>query len=258
MGSLFATLSTSSNSLAAFERALTVTQNNVSNVSTAGYAAQNVGFESTVDVGNTGGVAALTSSSRDAYADESVRREVSKQGTADQLTTTLTGVNGLFDITGTSGVSASLTQLLNGFSALSVTPDDPSARQNVITGAQAVASGFQQLAKSLGAASSDAETAIRSNVAQVNALARQIQGYNVERQRSGAGDAGLEAKLSGALESLSQIANISASTAPDGTTTVLLAGQTPLVIGSQAFAIQSALAPPERWRRRIRAVCRRS
>ena len=202
-----------------------------------------MGFESTVDVGNTGGVAALTSSSRDAYADESVRREVSKQGTADQLTTTLTGVNGLFDITGTSGVSASLTQLLNGFSALSVTPDDPSARQNVITGAQAVASGFQQLAKSLGAASSDAETAIRSNVAQVNALARQIQGYNVERQRSGAGDAGLEAKLSGALESLSQIANISASTAPDGTTTVLLAGQTPLVIGSQAFAIQSALAP---------------
>jgi flagellar hook-associated protein 1 FlgK len=246
MSSLFATLSTSSGSLAAFTRALDVTQNNISNASTAGYAAQNVNFESLafdLNTGTSGGTTARVTSTRDAYADESVRREVSKQGTADQLTTNLTNVNRLFDVSGSTGVSGGLTQLFNSFSALSVTPNDPSARQNVITGAQAVASGFQQLAASLGTASSDAATAIQSNVSQVNALAQQIQGYNAERQQGGAGDAGLEAKLSAALENLSQITNISASTASDGTTTVLLGGQTPLVIGAQAFSIDSTLAP---------------
>ncbi|MCU1260589.1 MAG: flagellar hook-associated protein FlgK, partial [Bryobacterales bacterium] len=74
-------------------------------------------------------------------------------------------------------------------------------------------------------------------------LARQIQGYNVDRQNSGQNDAGLDAKVSSALENLSQIANISTSTAPDGTTTVLLGGQTPLVIGAQSFSIQTGYAP---------------
>ncbi|MCU1257715.1 MAG: flagellar hook-associated protein FlgK, partial [Bryobacterales bacterium] len=45
MSTLFASLSTSSSALAAFERALGVTQNNVSNASTPGYAQQNANFQ---------------------------------------------------------------------------------------------------------------------------------------------------------------------------------------------------------------------
>jgi len=40
MGSLFGNLNASANALAAFQRSLSVAQNNVSNASTAGYAKQ--------------------------------------------------------------------------------------------------------------------------------------------------------------------------------------------------------------------------
>ncbi len=246
MSTLFSSLSTSSGALAAYERALDVSQNNVSNASTSGYAAQNVDFQAlSFDPGSgrSGGITAHISSARDAYADESVRREVSKQGTADQLSTSLTGLQNEFDITGQTGVSAGLSKLLNSFSALSVSSNNQSARQDVISGATAVVESFQQLASSLSTQSSTAESQIQSNVAQINSIAAQIQGYNAERIQSGVSDAGVDAQLSAALERLSNIANISASTAKDGTTTVLLGGQTPLVIGSQTFSIKSAYAP---------------
>jgi flagellar hook-associated protein 1 FlgK len=53
----------------------------------------------------------------------------------------------------------------------------------------------------------------------------------------------LGAKVETAVESLSEIANITTSTAPDGTTSVLLGGQTPLVLGTQQYQIQSGYTP---------------
>ncbi len=246
MSSLFASLATSANSLAATSRALDITQNNIGNASTPGFAAQTADFEAlSFDpaAGASGGVKTLSSSTRNWYADESVRKEVSRQGTVQQLTSSLTGVNSLFDITAQTGIAASLNQLQNSFSALSVTPSDSTARQNVIDSANAAAASFQQLSASVASAATDAETGITANVNQINTLAKQIQSYNIARQQSGADNAGLDANVAAALETLSGLVNISASTAADGTTTVLLGGQTPLVQGAQLFSIQSAYAP---------------
>ena len=53
----------------------------------------------------------------------------------------------------------------------------------------------------------------------------------------------MDANLHANLESLSQIADVTVSFAPNGTATVLLGGQTPLVMGTQQFTIQASFAP---------------
>ena len=133
--------------------------------------------------------------------------------------------------------------MFSSFSALSVNPSDPVAQQTVLNNAQTVAQSFQQTASALSQASAGVTQQIQSQVGQINSLAAQIQQYNVARQNSGKDDPNLDAKVETALESLAEIANVTASKASDGSTTVLLDGQTPLVIGSQQFKISSGNVP---------------
>ncbi len=57
-------------------------------------------------------------------------------------------------------------------------------------------------------------------------------------------DAGLDAQIHSTLDQLSADGSISATQQSDGTWTVLLNGQTPLVIGSQAYALSTGTVSP--------------
>jgi flagellar hook-associated protein 1 len=247
MSSIFSTLSATSNTLKAYETALNITQNNIGNSSTPNYASQQVQFDSLAfepNNGLEGGVGGATAKdTRSAYADQSVRAEISNLGTAEQQSTLLTNLQGNFDVTGQTGISAGLSSLFSSFSALSVNPSDPTAQQTVVTDAQTAAQAFQQTASALTQASATTTQQIQSQVSQINALAGQVQQYNVARQQSGQVDPSLDAKTETALENLSELVNVTTSTAADGTTTVLLDGQTPLVLGSQQFKITAGNVP---------------
>jgi flagellar hook-associated protein 1 len=84
---------------------------------------------------------------------------------------------------------------------------------------------------------------ISSNVDQINTLTAAIQQANISIQNNTSPDAGLDANLHASLESLSQIADVTVWFAPNGTATVLLGGQTPLVIGAQQYTLQASFAP---------------
>jgi len=247
MASVFSSLSATSTTLKAYETALSITQNNIGNSSTPDYAAQQVQFDSLAfQPGNglEGGVGDATAKdTRSAYADQSVRTEISNLGTAEQQSTLLTNLQGNFDVTGQTGISGGLSSLFNSFSGLSVNPSDPTAQQTVISDAQNVAQAFQQTASALTQASTSATQQIQSEVSQINSLAGQIQQYNAERQQSGTADPSLSAKTETALESLSEIVNVSATTNADGTTSVSIDGQTPLVLGTQQFQISAGNVP---------------
>jgi flagellar hook-associated protein 1 FlgK len=247
MASLFSALNATSNTLKAYESALNITQNNIGNSSTPNYAAQQVHFDSLAfEPGNglEGGVGSATAiDTRNAYADQSVRSEISSLGTAQQQSTLLTNLQGNFDVTGQTGISGGLSSFFDSFSALGASPSDPSAQQTVINDAQQVAQSFQQTASSISQASASIGQQIQTQVVQINSLAGQIQQYNVEQQQSGQQNPSLDAQVETALESLSQIANITATKAPDGTTSVLIDGQTPLVLGSQQFQISAGNVP---------------
>lgn len=246
MSNLMASLSSAGNSLSVYQNALTVIQNNVDNASTPGFASQQLRLAAMpLDItgGLAGGVAGRgLQSSRDEYADEDVRRQMQASGQFSAQAQGTGSIQNLFDVTGNSGVSAALSTLFQAFSAWSVNPSDPAARQTVLQGAGGVADSIQSLSKSLTSTSGQLDTQIGSTVDQINQLAKQVQQYNVQRLREPTSDPGSDAQLHANLESMAQLANITTFTAGDGTVTVLAGGGTPLVIGDRQYDLSSGVS----------------
>jgi len=246
MGNLLTSLFNSAGALQAFQNGLDTTQNNVSNSSTPGYAKQIPVMEANafdLSISLPGGVTAgPTQSSRNAFAERNVQDQQSALGLSQQRASDLNPVQSLFDLSGTTGIDAALSGLFNSFSQLSVSPNDPSARQSVIDQAQQTAKAFQQSANGLLSTSSSVSRETSGYVAQVNQIADQIGQINADR-RSGASspnDAGADAQVHSALEQLSQLINFTALQQPDGTVTVYAGGQMPLVIGTTVQHLQTA------------------
>ena len=73
-------------------------------------------------------------------------RNLPASAAAQQQATDLAGLTSLFDLTGNSGISASLTDFARSVSRLSVNPNDPGSRQSMIDAAKDVAASFRQTA----------------------------------------------------------------------------------------------------------------
>jgi flagellar hook-associated protein 1 FlgK len=249
MSSVLSALHVASGTLAAFDQAMVVTENNVANASTPGFVEQTqtftaMPFNSTE--GLTGGVrAGEVVNARDQYDEQAVWQQNSLLGEAQQQVNTLTGLQNSFDVTGATGISKALNDFYTSVSAWGQSPTDPTARQTVLNQAGEVANAFQQAAAGLSQATTDVNTQLQQTVTQVNQLVGQLQGDNQQILQGDRNDAGLEAQVYSTLEQLSQYVNISATPQPDGSVTVLLAGQTPLLIGGQQYQIGAQLTQPD-------------
>jgi flagellar hook-associated protein 1 len=242
MGSLFSALNSTSQSLQAIEQAINVTQNNVTNANSPGYAAQVPDFISQdfqQNTGLSGGVQEQNQDTRNPYADAAVQQQLSQQGLYQQLQTTLAPLQTVFDVSSSSAIPSALNQLFQSFSAWSSQPSNANYQSSVIFAAQQTATVFQQAATQLGAIQTSVTNDIQSTVAQINQDAAAIQSYNINLSQHSQPDAGASAQLESAIENLSSLANVQIVKNTGGTVTVLLGGQTPLVIGSQLNAIQA-------------------
>ena len=244
MGGIFANLRTAAESLTAFERSLEVAQNNVSNASTAGYAKQVPTLNALPFQPETGLIGGVWSgdpqSTRDEYLEQSVRYQTSLLSNFQAQAQTLSGIEPLFDVSGQSGIIAAMNSLFQSFSAWSVNPDSAETRQDVLSKAQDLSASFQQAASILSSATSSLNGKIGSTVDQINALAAQVLDYNLRRNQGQSVDAGQDAHLHDTLETLSGLAGIQARFEDDGSVTLLLGGQTPLVIGTRQYQLQTA------------------
>jgi flagellar hook-associated protein 1 FlgK len=241
MGNLFANLNASANALAAFQRSLSVAQNNVSNASTAGYAKQLPTLNALpfdMQNGMLGGVqSGNPQSTRDEFLEQGVRYQAGLLGNYQAQAQSLSGLEPIFDVTGQSGILASLNSLFQSFSNWSANPDSAAARQDVLAKAQDLGASFQQTMSVLSSASDSIDNKISSTVSEINSLASQVLAYNQRQAAGGAADAGLDAHLHETLESLSSDAGITARFESDGSITLLLGGQTPLVIGQRQYPL---------------------
>jgi flagellar hook-associated protein 1 FlgK len=245
MGNLFASLDAAAGALRAFREGITVSQNNVQNASTPGYAKQNLRLEALpfqLETGSIGGVrTAGTSNSRSSFAERAVRQQLSSLGSFTQQASRLTQIESVFAVGGESGIPAAIGQLFNSFAEFSLSPDSPTARQSVLDAAEAVAKEFNQAAEQLSRLTSDIDTDLRETVEKINQTAAQIQQYNRRILNGSPPDAGLEATAFADAESLAELANVDILFQADGTMTVLLGGQVPVVIGDrfQPIAVES-------------------
>jgi flagellar hook-associated protein 1 FlgK len=248
MASLTSALLSAGGALNAYTQALEVVQNNVANASTPGYANQTQSLDALLfDPANgfAGGVAAgQVVSSRDEYAEQAVQQQTTLLGQAQQDVNSLTAIQSQFDVTGSSGISTAFNGLFSAFSAWGQSPDSTVAQQNVIQQATAVAGAFQQTAAGLQQVARNTSLQLQATAANVNQFATQLAGFNQQIMNGDRNDAGLDAQIHSTLEQLSNDGNITATQQSDGTWTVLLNGQTPLVMENQTFALSTGTVSP--------------
>ena len=248
MSNLISALDSTANALSVFENALSVSSNNIANSSTPGYVEQTaqldaLPFDTATGVG--GGVTSgPVENARDVYAEEAVQSATTDLGTWTQQVNTLQPVQSTFSVNGESGIPAALSQFYQAASTWSTDPSDTTDQSSVLNAAQSVAQAFQQQSTELSQATTTANGQLTSLVGQVNKLAGQIQQDNATLAQQGPGDSALQANVYSTLQQLAQIVPITSFTASDGSTTVLLGGQTPLVIGQTQYQVGSKLSVP--------------
>jgi len=248
MGNLLSALNLAANSMDVIEQSIGVVQNNVTNANTPGYVRQIptlIARPFEPQNGVTGGVVfGPVQSARNQFAEQAVRLQNSLFGTASQAASSLDSLQQNFDVSGTTGIPSALSSLYSAFSAWATTPSNTSTQQQVIMQAQQVAQAFNDAASALTQLGSNTDQQLKDTVSQINALSAQIQQINVHRRNGGYNDAGLDAQLNNALESLSNLTSIDVHYQNDGTVEVLMGGQTPLVIGTTQNVLSVGFTTP--------------
>jgi flagellar hook-associated protein 1 FlgK len=232
----------------AYDQVLEVTQNNVANASTPGYVRQRLLLQALpfdLVSGSPGGVTAGdVESSRNQYAEQAVRQQTALLGLAQQKANSLSAISGLFDVTGASGIPKALNNLLQSFSSWAQAPDDETVRQTVIDRASEVAAAFQQTAGALETARENTENDLAETTDRINDLIGRLHDFNTQIFQGTRVDAGLDAQINAELEDLSQYIDFTARREDDGSVTVLMNGQTPLLIGDRQYKIDYQLEKP--------------
>ena len=165
-----------------------------------------------------------------------MRQQFSSLGTLEQKAQSLSDLELNFNVSSDSGVPGALNALFQSFSSWSVTPDERASRQAVIDSAQTVAQAFQQASANVAKSFNGTGQQIQQTVSQINRSGGTVAGrQHAAAEGRHAQDAGLDAQMHSTLEQLSEFADITATTQPDGSVTVLLGGQTPLVIGAHQY-----------------------
>lgn len=243
--SLLSSLVTSASALKTYDQMLSVTQNNVVNASTPGYVRQRMTLEALPFDPSTGSGGGVTTSdmqnARNEFDEQAVRQQTTTLGAASQTVDSLTSLQSYFDVTGTSGIPSALNTLFQAFSAWGQTPTDANARQSVLNDAAAVAGAFQDTAAGLAQVAQNTNIQIGQTVTQINQLAGQLAQSNSRIMAGDRNDAGLDAQVHSTLEQLSQYIDFTATRQSDGSYTVLVDGQNPLVVEDKTYAITNSL-----------------
>lgn len=246
MSNLFSALNSAASAVSVFEQALTVSQNNIANNATPGYVEQTATFEALpfdATGGLSGGVASgPVENARNTFAENSVQQASTSLGTWQEQVNTLQGLQSSFDTTGSAGIPGALNQLFSAFTAWGASPTDPTARQGVLNAAQGLAQAFQQQSGEISSAASTADTQLTNLVSQVNQLTTKIANDNANASRGQ--DPSVQADLYNNLQQLSQLVPVTTIHQSDGSTTVLLAGQTPLVVGTNQYNLSAHTGVP--------------
>jgi flagellar hook-associated protein 1 FlgK len=221
-----------------YEKAMEVVQNDTVNSNTPGYVRQSVSFTSLpFDVNNSeagGVVVGAVVSSRDEYAEHTVQVQQSAFSMSSTMASQLAQLQPLFDLQSTTGVAGSLNTLYGAFSQLTVSPNNAQTRQAVLTAAAGVATAFNVAAKGLTTAMSAVDLSAVNTIQNLNAIISDIQALNVQirTQSQLTPDPSIDARLHLDLENLSQYTAITSVQENDGTTSIYLNGQKPLLIGT--------------------------
>jgi flagellar hook-associated protein 1 len=251
MPNLFDGLRSSVNALHAAANAMGVTQLNMTNAGVQGYAKQIINQTADsfdISRGLAGGSRSSSSSARSQYAEQAVWTQSSQQGVYDSFTQSANGVDavlGATDSSGQAGLQGALSSLIQSFNRLQQGATELVNQDDFIQKSQAFAQTLSQTADFLGQSGAMAESRIQVTVDQINGIVQGVQQWNTQLAAGSEPDPMSEAKVYASLEKLSSLAPITVQKETNGSLTILLNGQTPLLQASVLSPLSVSYKSPD-------------
>ena len=242
-------LNIGTSALLANQTALQTTGNNIANVNTPGYSRQSVVLQEVqgqyTGSGYIGKGVAVTTVLRDysAFLDAQSNLATAQQAADSTLSAQLTQLENVFP-GGSNGLGASVSNLLNSFSAVASAPTDLTARTVALANANQMTSQFRNSSASLDQLQTGVQTQLQQSVLAINSLATQIAAANNQIARtvgSGQPPNDLLDHRDQLISQLNQYVQTTSIPNADGTVAVFLAGSQALVQGTSANPL--ALTP---------------
>jgi flagellar hook-associated protein 1 FlgK len=247
MGSLNSILSIATQSLLAQETALSVTNNNIANVNTAGYSRETVTLQESaptlsgsISLGN-GVTLSGISSVQDELLSLRIQQQTSEQSSADAQVSALTQVQTLFPLSGAS-LASSLSGFFTSLSALSSNPTSTADRQTVLSSAQTLVNQFNSVSAGLSGPTSSLNTTVSTDVTQINQISAQVATLNqqiVQQNATGQNSGPLTDQLGQLETQLASLTNISVTHGASGDS-ISTGNGSPLVLGVQSYALKTS------------------
>lgn len=186
MASIFSTFNTARTGLTTHQSAINVTSHNIANSSTVGYSRQRATITTTrpITIGGeagqigTGSQVAAIERVRDSFLDYQVRVETSELGKYSAKAEYLSQVEGIFNEPSDTGLSTMLGEFFDAFQELSKQSTSSSTRVVVAQKTQALCDTLNNTYTKLEKLKEDAQSAIKSNVKEINSILEQLTTLN--------------------------------------------------------------------------------
>ena len=241
-------LGVASNAVAAYQRALNTTANNIANVATVGYSRETANFVANpvTQTGNifmgTGVAVERITRQYNAFVEANLRKSQSDLTSQEPM---VNYANRVVDIMGgeTMSLNSSLDQFFSSARDVSTDPASTVLRSSFVRDAQGVADRFGQLASQLDSIQEETSEALQGQVDQINSLSKQVAMVNTQLTKQRTADAqppGLLDQRDQLLRDMSKLAHVNTKFDLNGTVTVSLGpsiNQDLVVIGNKSVEI---------------------
>jgi flagellar hook-associated protein 1 len=236
-------LSTSVSGLLAFQRALDVTSNNVSNAATPGYSVQNINLAETPGQGTASGyigagvsVQSITRSYDEMLAQQ-VRSSNATYSSFNTVATQAAQIDNMLSDTKT-GLTATLQSFVNALQSVSSSPASTAQRQVLLSDAQALTQQLQFYQSQISQYGQNLEQQVGDTVNQINTIAGNIASLNAQiaaaEGSTGQTPNQLLDQRDKLVDQLSQYVSVTAVTAGNGQMNVYIGTGQALVTSSSA------------------------
>ena len=235
--------------LTAAQAGLLTTEHNIANASTPGYNRQQI-----VQVANTPlltgsgfmGQGVNVSTVTRLYNDFLNTQLLQQQAQSSQLSTYYTQIQQINNVIAdpTAGISPSLQNFFSAVSGVANDPSSAAARQTMLSSAQSLTSSFQSLNQMFNSMNTSVNGQIGSSVNSINSYAQQIAALNQNITVASAGGNGqppndLLDQRDQLISQLNQQIKATVIKQTDGSYNVYIGSGQALVVGNQAFALQT-------------------
>jgi flagellar hook-associated protein 1 FlgK len=248
-------LGTSISGLLAFQRALSVTSNNVSNAATPGYSVENVVLAEQFGTGTTSGYfgngvnVATVARAYDETLAAQVRSSNANYQSFNTLSTQAASIDNMLS-SSTTGLTSSLQSFVNALQNVGNAPTSTAQRQVLISQAQSLTQQLKSYQSQLDTQSNDLESQISSTVGNINSLAKNIAQLNAQiaaaegtGSSSGSTPNQLMDQRDQLVDQLSQYVSVSAVTESSGQMDVYIGSGQALVLASSAQQLAATPNP---------------